>query len=883
MANTYIKRRLDYQPSPFEITETKLNIILDPDGTEVESELRVIKNSSVSSDDASVPPELTLDGVNLTLLSVSMDGVRLQEGLDYVVEEESLRILRPKDSFTLNIQNTIAPSKNTSLEGLYFMQGFFCTQCEAEGFRKITYYLDRPDVLSVFWVTITAPSATFPYLLSNGNLISDSQTGDTKTVTWHDPFPKPSYLFALVAGDFDVLEDHYITKDNRDVTLQLFVEKGRKHQGQFALDSLKRAMKWDEDKYDLVYDLEIYMIVAADFFNMGAMENKGLNVFNSKFVLAEPATATDVDFFNIESIIAHEYFHNWTGNRVTCRDWFQLSLKEGLTVFRDQQFSADMASKLSTRISQVKTIRGHQFAEDSGPMSHPIRPDEVMEMNNFYTVTVYNKGAEVIRMLHTLLGETGFQAGMKCYFDRFDGQAVTCDDFVDAMQDANNTDLTHFKAWYSQSGTPHISISKEKKGDATEFNFTQVTHKTADQSEKVPLYVPIRAEFLAKKDDSLDVSSNGITNIIVDSEEAHISLAQSNVVPVFLDQFSAPVVIHYEQSLNELMTIISASTSDYAKWDASQNLYTRWIMRQYDNNRSDNEKEVKQFASLIESLDVSLDVMSELLALPAFDDLAGQIASVDPLLLEKSIIKVEKMLAQALYDYCVNRLQQTQNTPYQYEQRQVHQRAAIYIWLKLACIAESDINDFGFNAVKQRYANADNMTDKLNCLKVAQCADLRLFDTLMEDFEQTYRDDAIVMDKWFSLHATTSRDDVLARLDLLMAHARFDINNPNKVRAVIGSFGFFNITGLHATDNSGYKFLCDHILKIDKLNPQVASRILTPMLSFKRYAPDHQDAMKAQLARMFNTKGISKDLFEKISKSLSMAEQSMAEKAVPDQ
>ncbi|MEM0911609.1 MAG: aminopeptidase N, partial [Pseudomonadota bacterium] len=517
MTNAYIKRRLDYQPSDFLITETKLNVTLDPDSTMVESKLRVTRNSAVK---AKQDNALVLDGVDLTLKSVAMDEKPLTEGEDYIVSEEQLSILHPKDSFTLTVKNTISPKNNTSLEGLYFMQSFFCTQCEAEGFRKITYYLDRPDVLSTFWVTITAPANEYPYLLSNGNLVNSSQTDEMKSVTWYDPFPKPCYLFALVAGDFDVLEDTFTTKDLRNVSLQLFVEKGRKHQGQFALDSLKRAMKWDEERYGLVYDLDIYMIVAADFFNMGAMENKGLNVFNSKFVLAEPKTATDIDFFNIESIIAHEYFHNWTGNRVTCRDWFQLSLKEGLTVFRDQQFSADMASDLSTRISQVKTIRGHQFTEDAGPMSHPIRPDEVMEMNNFYTVTVYDKGAEVIRMLHTLLGEAGFVAGMKLYFERFDGQAVTCDDFVEAMQDANDEDLTHFKSWYSQSGTPQISIKRESVGDSTSFVFQQVTPKTADQDDKVPLYVPIRTEFLSKDTGSKRAISEGTRNIIVDSETA---------------------------------------------------------------------------------------------------------------------------------------------------------------------------------------------------------------------------------------------------------------------------------------------------------------------------------------------------------------------------
>ncbi len=882
MTNTYVKRRLDYQPPEFLITETKLNILLAPDETHVEALLHIVKNKGVAETHQRTVSELVLNGVDLILESVLMDDDELNEGSDYALVGDTLRILRPKDSFTLRIKNTISPSKNTSLEGLYFMQGFFCTQCEAEGFRKITYYLDRPDVLSKFWVTITAPHSEFPYMLSNGNLIEEHQTDDLKTVTWHDPFPKPSYLFALVAGDFDVLKDTFITMDNRSVELQLFVEKGRKHQGAFALDSLKRAMKWDEERYGLVYDLEIYMIVAADFFNMGAMENKGLNVFNSKFVLAEPATATDIDFFNIESIIAHEYFHNWTGNRVTCRDWFQLSLKEGLTVFRDQQFSADMASPLSTRISQVKTMRGHQFAEDAGPMSHPIRPDEVMEMNNFYTVTVYDKGAEVIRMLHTLLGEEGFLAGICLYFKRFDGQAVTCNDFVEAMQDANNVDLSHFKKWYGQSGTPQITISKTADNDSTVFTFKQVTHKTADQDKKEPLYVPIKTEFLTKSSDGEKVLSSGTKNIIVDSENKTETVGQADVVPVFLDQFSAPIIVHYEHSIDELMTIIAQSSSDYAKWDASQQLYTRWIFEAYDGETGRIDQDIANFSALISTLDVSLDVIAELLTLPAFDELAGQKSSVDPLLLDKSITSLEELVALSLYTYCLENLSNIESAPYIYEQRQVHQRSAVFVWLKLACIAETSANFTGSSTkgetamtiMEKRYLQADNMTDKLNCLKIAQRVQLPLFDNLMEDFEQQYKHDPIVMDKWFGLHATTSRNDILARLELLMAHASFDVNNPNKVRAVIGSFGFFNVAGLHVADKSGYKFLCDHILKIDKLNPQVASRILTPMLSFKRYATTYREAMQEQLGRMFNTKGISKDLFEKISKSLSLAETS---------
>ena len=483
------KKRIDYTPSSHYISHVDLRFDLSPQRTLVSNKMKVQRNDNTAN-------SLFLDGTNLEFVSAHINEAVLEESKDYEIQEHGILIHCDLSEFELHIKTIIEPEKNTSLEGLYYSNNAFCTQCEAQGFRKITYFLDRPDILSIYTVSIVSKQKELSYLLSNGNLISDSGTANGERIcVWQDPHPKPAYLFALVAGHFDKLDDHFVTQSGRQVKLELFVDEGRLDQGQHALDSLKKAMAWDEQIYGLEYDLDIYMVVAVDFFNMGAMENKGLNVFNSKFVLANPNTATDTDYFNIESIIAHEYFHNWTGNRVTCRDWFQLSLKEGLTVFRDQQFSADMFSYLSTRISQVKVMQDNQFAEDASPMSHPIRPDKVMEMNNFYTVTVYDKGAEVIRMLHTLLGVDGFRQGMDLYFQRHDGCAVTCDDFVNAMQDANDQDLSQFKLWYSQSGTPVINVTqKVNQQGTTELIFTQTHKPTADQVDKKLLYIPIKLE-----------------------------------------------------------------------------------------------------------------------------------------------------------------------------------------------------------------------------------------------------------------------------------------------------------------------------------------------------------------------------------------------------
>jgi aminopeptidase N len=867
--NLVSKKRLDYQKPSHTIKDVDLTFDLEPNVTKITSVLSIKRlDNTVNT--------LFLNGEDLDLESVSINGKTLLETYDYRVLKNGLEILSSLDNFTLKIINSIKPTLNTSLEGLYFSNNAYCTQCEAEGFRKITYFLDRPDVLATYKVTINSVSEQDTFLLSNGNKTTDTGfVNGMRTCVWEDPFPKPCYLFALVAGHFDLLEDEFLTKSGKEVALQLFVDEGRLGQGQHALDSLKKSMLWDEQTYGLEYDLDIYMVVAVDFFNMGAMENKGLNVFNSKYVLADANTATDEDYFNIESIIAHEYFHNWTGNRVTCRDWFQLSLKEGLTVFRDQQFSADMYSDLLTRISQVNVMREHQFAEDASPMSHPIRPDEVMEMNNFYTVTVYDKGAEVIRMLHTLLGKAGFRKGMDEYFFRHDGQAVTCDDFVNAMQDANDIDLSQFKIWYSQSGTPIVHVQQSVTDDQQcKFTFTQINKPTADQVSKKNLYLPIKLELFTQDGKKVDTNLDKDTLILQDESTSLVVNANgAKLTPSLLQDFSAPVKIEYEYMLDELLVILQCANNDYAKWEASQNAYQLLIKQAYHENVSKEyyeniqERFLVSFAKTLTQIDVANEVLAEILSVPSLESLTSQIEKVDPLVLHKVRHELMSALAQALESFCEEKYEVLANKhlDYAYEKEQVNDRRLKNMCLfMLAYTNSKSINGL----IQSQFNSAKNMTDRLGALRAANALQNEVFDEMMVSFEQQFGDDAVVMDKWFALHAKAEKHDVLSHLDLLQAHQQFSIKNPNKVRSVIGTFAFYNTLGFHQKDGSGYKYLANYLITIDKINPQVASRLVTPLIQYARYAVHNQHLMKAQLERLYGIKGLSRDLFEKISKAL---------------
>ncbi|GAA0852000.1 aminopeptidase N [Aliiglaciecola litoralis] len=849
------KRRLDYQPPAYQIHDIELSFNLDDEVTKVKSLLHVFKQG-----DHDQP--LKLDGENLTLIEVKLNGKSLQQ---YELTDEALTLSNLPDECFIEIYTEIDPASNKTLEGLYKASGSYCTQCEAEGFRKITYFLDRPDVLSKYTVTIYADKKRYPYLLSNGNKIDSGDLEDGKHwVKWQDPFFKPCYLFALVAGDFDKLTQSFTTSSGRKVALELYVDKGMAHRGEHALASLKKAMKWDEVVFDLEYDLDIYMVVAVDFFNMGAMENKGLNVFNSKYVLADSQTATDEDYFNIESVIAHEYFHNWTGNRVTCRDWFQLSLKEGLTVFRDQQFSADMGSPVVNRIKNVKVIREHQFAEDASAMAHPIRPDEVIEMNNFYTVTVYDKGAEVIRMLHTLLTPAGFKRGIDLYFKRHDGQAVTCDDFVNAMQDANSINLDQFKVWYEQSGTPELTVEQDFAADTGTLTLTiqQHTPVTLDQSQKKPLYIPVRVEYLAN-----DGSST--TDII------HLTQSQQKLVRdgfdveptvALLGDFSAPVKVIRTLSAESLLTIALHSNDGFSRWDAAQTIYSQFIHSLTPNGSTlaiTQETITALLDGLLESAMEDQALLAEMITLPSVETLVQQVPKYYVESLHSAREKLERIIishAQPMFEKQYHGLAFTNYdyTPSQTATRKLRNQLLMYI----------ASTEQGEELVTQQFMQSDNMTDTLGALKAAQHAKCKCFDKLMSQFEETWRADPIVLDKWFALHASRQSEDILSRLDLLMGHQQFNHENPNRVRSVIGSFAFFNSTGFHAKDGSGYRYIGQYLQKLDKINPQVASRIVTPLTQWQKLDEERIVKMKAELVRLLDNKDLSNDVYEKVSKSL---------------
>lgn len=860
-----IKKRSDYLPSAFLIEHVSLTFDLTSEASTVRCVSRVIRNGQHQ-----LP--LVLDGEELELKSIAVNG---QAWTDYQVEASSMTLNIALAEFELDITTTVYPHLNTSLEGLYFAAGAYCTQCEAEGFRKITYFLDRPDVLATYDVTIRAEQVAFPFLLSNGNKIDSGSLNDGRHwVSWSDPFKKPCYLFALVAGDFDLLVDSYTTMTGREVALELFVDKGKLSKGQHALDSLKKAMQWDEEVFGLEYDLDIYMIVAVDFFNMGAMENKGLNVFNSKFVLADPESATDDDFFNIEAVIAHEYFHNWTGNRVTCRDWFQLSLKEGLTVFRDQQFSADMASPLVNRIKNVKVIRENQFAEDASAMSHPIRPDEVIEMNNFYTVTVYDKGAEVIRMMHTLLGAKGFRQGMDLYFERFDGQAVTCDDFVQALQDATGKDLTIFKRWYSQSGTPSVNVTDfyDRQTGTYRLNISQNTKATADQKDKMSLHIPLTFSLLDKQGKTLSLDDKGSTELVAelkeDNQQFNFFGYTEKPTPSLLHNFSAPVRLEFDYSNEQLAHVLLHSPDDFARWDASQKIYSDCIHQLSNNDQvvanSLVENLLLALKPIAENPDLPLAFKAEMLSLPSFETLLQQRGKVNIDKLYNARKSLMLIMAKAFLPQWRVMYQTAARQPYQYEQGQVEQRKLNNLSLKyLQLSGEQDAEGL----IRQQFAESNNMTDTLGALAAAQLGELSLFDDLMSQFEQRWQAEPLVLDKWFSLHANTPRPDILARLQILAGHAQYSISNPNRVRSLVGSFAYYNVPGFHAIDGSGYAFLADYLIKLNTVNPQIAARLITPLTQWQKVDKKRQALMQHQLMRISGIPNLSRDLFEKISKS----------------
>jgi aminopeptidase N len=855
--NRNAKSRHDYQPPAFTISHVALRFELDKAATRVTAVMQIKRQTAAAA--------LRLDGQHLQLLKVAIDETELS-AQQYQLDDESLTLDAVPEQFALTIVTQLAPAENTALEGLYLAENSFCTQCEAEGFRRITYFLDRPDVLAEYSVTIEADAKQYPYLLSNGNKIDEqvSATG-IRTVTWHDPFPKPCYLFALVAGDFDLLQDSFTTVSGRKVTLELFVEKGQAGRGMFALAALKRAMRWDEQRFNLEYDLDIYMVVAVDFFNMGAMENKGLNIFNSKYVLADAATATDRDYFNIESIIGHEYFHNWTGNRVTCRDWFQLSLKEGLTVFRDQEFSAEMGSATLCRIDAVKLIRTAQFAEDASPMAHPIRPDSVLEMNNFYTVTVYDKGAEVIRMLQTLLGRDGFGRGMALYLQRHDGQAATCDDFIQAMQDANQYDLRQFALWYSQSGTPELTVAQHYDGATASLTLTlqQHTPATAEQGEKKPLLLPVRIELLTP----LHGAQSHLLLLSAAEQQFRFNNITAEPVVVWLEHFSAPVKLHQQSTDTELLLIADQASDGVARWDAMQQFWSRKIRQAVAGEAITTLIPAQLYQMMYKWLQhptPDLALTAELLTLPDFDTLAEQFEQipVDDILL--TLEQLRQLLADNLQQEFAKCYQQLPTLSYVYDEASVGVRRLQALCLNYLALTPQH----GIPLLRQHYQQSDNMTDTLSALTASQFAQPGLFAELTADFCKRWAQDVLVMDKAFALVATDPSEQVFSCIDSMLLHPQFSWKNPNRVRALFSTFSLRNPKQFHRPDGKGYQLLFSVISKLDGINPQVAARLVTPLLSWRRFDAKRQRLMKAELQKLATMASLSNDVFEKVSRSL---------------
>jgi len=853
MTQPQAKYLKDYQAPLFQIPQLDLDFSLARADTVIRATSTVVRVGEHAQ-------PLRLDGEGIQLKTVKINGC----DADYLIENGQLVIATSAQTFELEIVSQLDPEANSSLEGLYMSDGAYCTQCEAEGFRRITYFLDRPDVLSVYSVRIQADKAAFPFLLSNGNLIdSGDLEGGLHYVKWHDPFPKPAYLFALVAGDFDLLEDEYVTRSERKVKLQVFVDKGNLYKAHHAIASLKKSMQWDETRFNLEYDLDIYMIVAVDFFNMGAMENKGLNVFNTKYVLADKASATDSDYHGIESVVGHEYFHNWTGNRVTCRDWFQLSLKEGLTVFRDQEFSSDVGSRAVNRIHAIKVMKNQQFAEDSGPMAHPIRPESVIEMNNFYTVTVYNKGAEVIRMMHTLLGEEKFQAGMALYFNRHDGQAVTCDDFVAAMEDASQVDLGQFRLWYSQAGTPQVSVS-ESYDDAHHcyrLQLSQTTPDTPGQQHKQPQHIPFDIELI-------DAEGHSLVNQVLDFKQQTQEFTFNNIAakPVvsLLQDFSAPVKLVFNYSIEQLLHLMRFASSEVAKWEASVSLFSQAVWQcveelQQGRTMHIDSRIVDGFKGIVLSETLNEALMAEILTLSSANALIEQTERVDldNLALARQFVVLE--IAQGCEDELASKVRQLQSV-----------NTAKGRSLKNACLALLLNVDHCYRQLaEQQFNAADNMTDSLGALTALNNEPSLERTQLMAAFEAKWLTTPLVMDKWLSLHATFADSRCIEQLEQLLTHEAFSLSNPNRVRSLVGVFAAANTFQFHRKDGKGYAFLTQVIIALNTVNPQVAARIITPLIQFKKFDLDRQALMRASLEAILAIDSLSKDLYEKVTKALS--------------
>ncbi|TBW40958.1 aminopeptidase N [Siculibacillus lacustris] len=868
-------RLADYRPTPYAITEVRLDFRLDLDGTRVVAETLFRRRDGIA---AGTP--LVLDGDELDLAEIRLDGAPLPPDA-WTATPQRLEVRTPPaDDFHLTVTTWLDPERNTKLMGLYRTSGNWCTQCEAEGFRRITYFLDRPDVLAVYTTRIEAPRAAAPYLLSNGNRIDagDVPGTDRHFAVWHDPFPKPAYLFAMVAGTFERIADRFVTASGREVALEIYVEPGRGARTAHAMDSLKRSMRWDETEYGREYDLDVFMIVAVDDFNMGAMENKGLNVFNEKYVLADSETATDADYAHVEGVIAHEYFHNWTGNRITCRDWFQLCLKEGLTVFRDQDFSGDQRSRPVKRIADVRLLKSHQFPEDAGPLAHPVRPSTYREINNFYTATVYEKGAEVVRMLKTLIGADGFRAGMDLYFARHDGSAATIEDFLACFADATGRDLERFKLWYTQSGTPDVMVSTHWDASAgrLRLTFDQTALPTPGQPVKAPMVVPIRFGLVGPSGDDLAwerVSGAEVAGDVIVLDGAHHEVVFEGVtarpVPSLLRGFSAPVRLTLGSDTADLLHLMSHDRDPFNRWQAGQALAMRALISGTQAARTGQTVEIdpalaSAFAAV--AADESLDTAFRALAitLPNDADVAREIGTdVDPDAIATAIEQLRARVATAgRATFRRIHAEMASSGPYRADAEAAGRRALRNAVLDhLVRAGDGDL-------AAQRYRQADNMTDRLAALTAAVTVGLPSAEDLLADFYQRFAGDPLVIDKWLMVQATAPRAETLDRVRALTAHPAFAATNPNRVRALITTFATGNQTQFNRADGAGFAFVADQVLMLDRINPQVAARLLSAFRSWRALEPRRRAYAEAELKRIVAAPDLSRDVADIAGRSL---------------
>lgn len=872
----------DYQAPEYLIDETHLTFELFEDHSLVHAQLVMRRNPARGAG----LPALVLDGQQLELLSVALDDQPLGAD-DYQLDDSHLTLQPTAERFTLDTSVKIHPETNTALEGLYKSGGMFCTQCEAEGFRKITYYLDRPDVMSTFTTTVIAEQHRYPVLLSNGNPIGSGPQQDGRHwATWEDPFKKPAYLFALVAGDLWCVEDTFTRQSGRDVTLRIYVEPENIDKCQHAMVSLKKSMRWDEEVYGREYDLDIFMIVAVNDFNMGAMENKGLNIFNSSCVLARAETATDAAHQRVEAVVAHEYFHNWSGNRVTCRDWFQLSLKEGFTVFRDSEFSADKNSRTVKRIEDVAYLRTHQFAEDAGPMAHAVRPDSFIEISNFYTLTVYEKGSEVVRMVHTLLGAEGFRKGSDLYFERHDGQAVTCDDFIKAMEDANGVDLTQFKRWYSQAGTPRLNVSEAYDAAAQTYSltFSQSCPATPDKVEKQPFVIPVELGLLDAQGNDIALrlqgeTQAGATTRVLSVTEAEQTFTFVDVaarpLPSLLRGFSAPVKLSFPYDRDQLMFLMQHDSDGFNRWEAGQQLSVQVLQELIAQHQRGealvlDQRLVTALGSVLANEALDQAMVAEMLSLPseAYLTEISEVADVDAIHAARDFAR--QQLAEQLFDglwarYQANRAV-SRETAYVAEAEHFARRSLQNIALSyLMLTGRAQV----LEATLEQFEACDNMTERLTALAVLVNSPFQEERArALQSFAEHFKDNPLVMDQWFSVQAGSPLPGGLARVRALMEHPAFTLKNPNKVRALIGAFAGQNLVNFHAADGSGYRFLADLVIELNGFNPQIASRQLAPLTRWRKYDAARQALMKAELERIRGSGGLSSDVFEVVSKSL---------------